>query len=427
MIHEGRHFGRLGVRGGSTMQQRLWSRDLVFDIGVNFLIYSVHFLLMLWSASYVLDRWQVSLGMAGAASGIFIIGALLARIPAGRYIDFIGRRRLFCTSVFLFFIGSLLYPYADSVGTFLAVRFIHGMAFGAVSTAAMTAAASLLPPERIGKGIGYFNLGVTVASAVGPFLAMRFIHLEELMDSAYIAAAASAALVYLAIWAKIPERVPTKAEKREIKKKDFSDFFVVRALNIGVIVFLAGMCYSSVLAFLWEYASGLGFEKTGGVYFFVCFAFAAFVGRSATGWLMDHQGRDTVIYLSLLLVVIGMIAVAVASESGLFLIGGLVLGAGYGTVTSTCHALSLSCAVAGKLGLATSTYFVMMDLGIGIGPFLAGILAETFGFQTAYLAMGALALFGIDFYYIQLGKSGRLAADRMVEIREHIRQAQQGK
>lgn len=406
------------------MQQRFWSRDLVFDIGVNFLIYSVHFMLMLWSASYVLARWQVSLGMAGVASGIFIIGALLARIPAGRYIDFIGRRRLFCTSVFIFFGGSLLYPYADHVGMFLAVRFIHGMAFGAVSTAAMTAAASLLPPERMGKGIGYFNLGVTVASAVGPFLAMRFIHMEEFMDSAYIAAAASAALAYVAIWARVPERKPTKAEKKEIRRLVWKDFFVVRAFNIGVIVFLAGLCYSSVLSFLWEYASGLGLEKTGGVYVFVCFALAAFFARSVTSWLLDHQGGDVVVYLSLLTIVAGMIAIAMATNSEWLLLGGLVLGAGYGTLTSACHVLSLSCAVAGKLGLATSTYFVMLDLGIGIGPMLAGVIASFFDFSTAYLAMGALALFGIDFYYMLLGKHGRFTASRMAEERARIREAQ---
>lgn len=407
------------------MQRRMWSRDLVFDIGVNFLIYSVHFLLMLWSATYVLSEWHVSLEMAGLASGIFIIGALLARIPAGRYIDFIGRRRLFCASVFVFFAGSLLYPYAGNVWAFLLVRFVHGMAFGAVSTAAMTAVAALLPPQRIGKVIGYFNFGVTAASAVGPFLAMRFIHMEDFMDSAYIAAAASAALAYVAIWAKIPEREPSSAERREIKKPwSLKDFFVIRAINIGVIVFLAGMCYSSVLAFLWEYTVDLGFQETGGVYFFVAFAAAAYFGRAVTGWLIDHQGRDMVIYVSLLLVVAGMILVGVSSASDFFLLGALILGAGYGTVTSTCHALSLSCAVAGKLGLATSTYFVMMDLGIGLGPVLVGLLASHFGFSTAYLAMAALALFGIDFYYIQLGKKGRFAADRMEEIRAHIRQMQ---
>ena len=54
---------------------RLWSRDYVFDIGVNFLVYSVHFLLMLWSTAYAIYTWNASISMAGLASGLFIVGA----------------------------------------------------------------------------------------------------------------------------------------------------------------------------------------------------------------------------------------------------------------------------------------------------------------------------------------------------------------
>ena len=46
---------------------RLWSRDYVFDIGVNFLVYSVHFLLMLWSTAYAIYTWNASISMAGLA------------------------------------------------------------------------------------------------------------------------------------------------------------------------------------------------------------------------------------------------------------------------------------------------------------------------------------------------------------------------
>ena len=79
----------------SQDKRPLWSRDYIFDIGVNFLVYSVHFLLMLWSTAYAIKMWQTSISMAGLASGIFIVGALIARIPAGRFIDFVGRRRMF--------------------------------------------------------------------------------------------------------------------------------------------------------------------------------------------------------------------------------------------------------------------------------------------------------------------------------------------
>ena len=118
--------------------QSLWSRDYIFDIGVNFLVYCVHFLLMLWSTAYAIKMWNASIGMAGLASGIFIVGALCARIPAGRFIDFIGRRRTFLIGTAVFALMIPGYKLAPGLATFLVVRFIHGMSFGTTSTAAST-------------------------------------------------------------------------------------------------------------------------------------------------------------------------------------------------------------------------------------------------------------------------------------------------
>ena len=87
----------------ATSPTKLWTRNYIFDIGVNFLVYCVHFLLMLWSTAYAIHTWNASIGMAGLASGLFIVGALFARIPAGRFIDFVGRRKMFLGGTAFFF------------------------------------------------------------------------------------------------------------------------------------------------------------------------------------------------------------------------------------------------------------------------------------------------------------------------------------
>ena len=153
--------------------ESLWSKDYVFDIGINFLVYSVHFLLMLWSTAYAIHTWNASIGMAGLASGLFIVGALFARIPAGRFIDFVGRRKMFLGGTSMFFLLVLCYELAPTLSVFMVVRFLHGLAFGTTSTAASTVVAALVPLKRMGTGIGYFTLGVTLASAIGPFMAMN--------------------------------------------------------------------------------------------------------------------------------------------------------------------------------------------------------------------------------------------------------------
>ena len=138
---------------------RLWSRDYVFDIGVNFLVYSVHFLLMLWSTAYAIYTWNASISMAGLASGLFIVGALFARIPAGRFIDFVGRRKMFLAGTLMFFLLVLCYELAPTLEVFMVVRFLHGLSFGTTSTAASTVVAALVPARR--------------ATAIAPLAALR--------------------------------------------------------------------------------------------------------------------------------------------------------------------------------------------------------------------------------------------------------------
>ncbi|WP_443744355.1 hypothetical protein [Sutterella sp.] len=51
----------------------------------------------------------------------------------------------------------------------------------------------------------------------------------------------------------------------------------------------------------------------------------------------------------------------------MLLAGGLLLGLGYGTMTSTGHVLAVFASPMNRVGRATATFFVLLDLGVGIG------------------------------------------------------------
>ena len=409
--------GEVQAAVGADKTERLWSRDYVFDIGVNFLIYIVHFQLMLWSTSYAIANWHVSIGTAGLASGIFIVGALVARIPAGRYIDYIGRRRMFLGGTAMFFLMVLLYRVAPDPNSFMAVRFVHGLAFGTSSTAASTVVAALVPMKRMGTGIGYFTLGVTVASAIGPYAAIRFVHGGMFESAMYFAIVVAAVILALSIFMKVPERKVSQREREELKHFAFSDFFARKSLAIAFVAMIGGICYSTVLSFLGEYAGSLHLT-IGGTWFFICFAFTSIFSRPATGWLLDHKGGSIVIYPALIALAISMLVIAFARTDAALLMGGLILGIGYGTITAACHALSIHCASARQIGVATSTYFVLLDLGIGVGPYLLGNLVNTYGFSAVYICAAVFAIFGIGFYYLELGRKSRFTPYRMEQDRE---------
>jgi len=123
-------------------------------------------------SAYAMDRFEASAAEAGLASSLFVIGSLASRLVFGRWIEKSGQKKMFCLGLLSSLIITLLYFVADNILLLYGVRFLHGAAFGVVTSAAATIAANVIPPERRGEGLGYFNLSVTLGTAIGPFLGM---------------------------------------------------------------------------------------------------------------------------------------------------------------------------------------------------------------------------------------------------------------
>ncbi len=401
---------------GKEQQEKIFSLPYLMDIAVNLFLYIVHFQLMLWSTNYVLNQWHVSMGTAGLASGIFIVGALVARIPAGRYIDYIGRHKIFLIGTILYFVLLFGYETASSLYLFMIIRFIHGVAFGMSSTAASTIVATLLPQSKLGEGIGYFTLGVTIASAIGPFLALSFTNNPSV--NIYICFGLTLLCVLMAFFIHAPEHHLTKYEIKDLHVISVDHFFSLPSLRISVIAMLGGICYSTVLSFLGAYTDHLGLRGFGTTFFFIFFAITSFVSRPLTGRLLDNRGGNIVLYPSLVFSALSMFMLAVATNDVWLLGGALMLGAGYGTITAACHALAVHCASTKQVGVATSTYFVLLDAGIGVGPYLLGNIVTAWGFSAVYETAGIISIFGILLYYILLGRNGRFTIARMRADRE---------
>ena len=58
---------------------------------------------------------------------------------------------------------------------------------------------------------------------------------------------------------------------------------------------LGGICYSTVLSFLGEYAHAMNMAEVGGTWFFICFAATSFLSRPLTGHLLDTRGGNVVV------------------------------------------------------------------------------------------------------------------------------------
>jgi len=151
-------------------RDRIWTKDFIVLLASNFFVSLSFYLLLTSMAVYAMKYFHATKSSAGLAASIFVIGALAARLYAGKFIDVVGRKKMLYSGLGLFFAGSMAYLFVTGIGCLMLIRFVHGVGFGISTTVLTTANMSTLPPSRRGEGIGYFSLSNAAGTAIGPFL-----------------------------------------------------------------------------------------------------------------------------------------------------------------------------------------------------------------------------------------------------------------
>ena len=380
-------------------KERLWTKDFITVALTNFLIYVVFYLLMVVMASYAVDKFHASTGIAGLVSGIFIIGILFGRLGAGRIVEDIGSRRVLITGTLFFIITSASYLAAINIPLLIIIRFLHGFAYGVASTATGTIVAKIIPDARRGEGIGYYSMSQILATALGPFLGIilsRHVDFKVIFIVTSIVAAISFAMSFIV--SEPTREAPRQDQVKAVKSFHISNFLEFKAIPISIIVLVVGFNYSAVLTFISLYSKQLHLEETAS-FFFLVYAITVVVSRPFSGRLLDMRGAHFVVYPCLLIFAIGMLLLSQANHGITLLLAGAIIGLGYGNFLSCGQAISIKGAPTHRLGLATATYYIFLDVGFGVGPYLFGSLVPFTGYRGLYLMMAMVILATIILYY----------------------------
>ncbi|MGZ6193002.1 MAG: MFS transporter [Syntrophales bacterium] len=380
-------------------KERLWTKDFITVTLINFLIYLIFYLLMVIMASYAIDKFHASTSIAGLVSGIFIIGILIGRLGAGRIIEDIGSKRVLLTGTMSYIITSALYIAAMNVPLLIIIRFLHGMAYGIAGTATGTIVAQIIPVSRRGEGIGYYSMSQIFATALGPFMGIllsQYVDFKMIFIITSIIAVISFAISFVVSGPTY--KAPKKDQVKGVKSFQISNFLEFSAIPISIIVLIAGFAYSVVLSFLSLYSKQLHLEEAASLFFLV-YAIIVVVSRPFSGRLLDARGANFVVYPCLFIFAIGMLLLSQASHGITLLLAGAIIGLGYGNFFSCGQAISIKEVPPHRLGLATATYFMFLDLGFGAGPYLFGSLVPFTGYRGLYLTMAMVILATVILYY----------------------------
>ncbi|MCH6266057.1 MFS transporter [Neobacillus citreus] len=389
---------------------KLWTKDFIIISAANFFLYLIFYLLLVTIAVYAVNHYHASESQAGLVTGIFIIGTLIGRLVIGRIIESVGNRKTMLLGLIFFILTSLLY-YIDSGVTFLLfTRFVHGLALGVASTATGTIVAQIIPNARKGEGIGYYSMSTTMATAIGPFIGLYMS--QHTSYSAIFSFCLALGLIsfIIALFMKVPE-VKASAKKAAVNGGfKLSNYIEPKALPIALVTLIAGICYASVLSFINFYAIEINLVSVAS-FFFIVYAVAILVSRPITGRLMDVKGANYVMYPTFILFAAGLFLLSSAGSGIIFLLAAVLIGFGFGNIQSCSQAIAVKVTPLERMGLATSTYFIALDAGLGFGPYVIGFIIPLTGYRNLYLIMAIVALACTALYYIMHGKRKETLAE----------------
>lgn len=392
-------------------KEKLWTRDLVLAFGVNLALTFVFYMFMTTMALYAVERFGASDTQAGLASSMFVIGATVARLFAGNLVDLVGRRRILAVALTVFLVASVAYVPLDvagssSLGLLLTVRGVHGVAFGIAGTAAMALAQSLIPASRRAEGTGYFTLSSTLATALGPFLALLLVHRSGYTALFVSGVVAAVVAILVALGLRAPDTPLDPDERGRLRRFHPRDMLHPGVVPVASFMLVMAIGFSGILTFLNSFAGRRGLE-TGASMFFLAYAAVLVLARFVAGPLQDRRGDNLVVYASVVLYAGGLVVLGLARTDVVLLVSAALLGAGYGTLMSAMQSIAVGRAPVHRVGIAISTHYFMLDLGVGLGPVALGLLLAHVGYGEMYLMLAGLSLAGALLYHLVHGSADR--------------------
>jgi len=345
------------------------------------------------------DQLHASFGQAGLASGIYIIGTLIARLIMGKELELIGRKRVARWGAILYLITTIAYLAVPTIAVLDGVRLLNGFAYGMTSTALNAIVTEFIPEKRKGEGINYYGLSTSLAAAIGPFIGLLLLNATSFQFIVILSAILIGISMVALFAVKINNVTLSAAHLAELKSWKVSSFIEFKVLLIAGIGFLMGLSYSSVLAFLASYAETLHLVAISS-FFFVVYAGIVTLTRPMSGRIFDRFGENYVMYPSYLFLAFGLVILAFAHNGFVLLLSGAFIGLGYGTFMSNGQAVTLKLVTSHRIGIALSTYFIGLDLGLGVGPYVLGALHNTLSFRELYLVSAVIPIVSAILYLL---------------------------
>ena len=354
---------------------------------------------------YLKERLGASAALVGAVVATFAAVETIFKTTWGSLADRVGRRPVIVSGLLLSSTAPIIMTILRSAWLFIPLRLVDGMGSAALWPVAAASIADRAAGAQRATAMGALNMFFLSGLALGPALGLYVsAFLGGYTFGFYLASAlllTAAALAVLTFGdedghrsepAAHPDRSPARTggflRVARRSPRLFSMLLVafVQMFGVGLL--------APILAIYAHEVVRLSDQMIGTLFLVIVLAVA--LASVPGGRLADRVGRPRAVIWGMVLASAGMWLLPLASRDRLPILGlaALLLGASYAVSSPAWLALMSEAAPRGATGMTMGASETAQGAGLIIGPLIGGVLYDTLGPQTPFLASAALLTAG---------------------------------
>ena len=351
-----------------------------------------------------LDDIGISLSMVGVIMGATGIGAALVGIPASAFAERFTNDHLLLIAVGASALSLMAFGFVELATALVVLRLISGLGFGAMGQSRQLFVTRGVPIHirgRVTSGMGGTH---RLALAVGPFVGGAVAAVWGFTTAFVIAGSLAAA--GLLFWI-VPggrevvqhedrEPIPVRASLRRHRRR-------IVLGGTGPMLIQAGREGRYVVIPLIADRLGLSLAEIGGL--LAVGTVVDFMIFPISGVLMDRFGRLSSIVPAFTVMAIGMVFLGLADSTVDVAFASVLIGLGNGATSGAVMTLGADLAPEGEQGPYLAGFNLVSNLGLFIGPFVVGTVADAAGLDASAFALGAILMAGVAWIVLVVGET----------------------
>lgn len=367
----------------------IYTKDVILVMAASFF-----FMFSIMMVTPLINGFAQSLGttalFAGVITGSMSIISLFLRPVAGNLSDHFSKYRLSCIGGALIALGVFGCAWAPEGNLLLAFRILNGCGFVLATVCMTTWLGLLVPREHVGEAMGFYGLMNALAMAVAPACSMNLVTYIGYRPCLALAGMSAVAMLISIQFvsdharpvnvaaAQASQPAQTSQPARTRLRGVLSTLRHIRILQknafpISLLMLLFSIPYFATQADILLYVQE-GHLNVAVGYFFVVYAIVLLIIRMTLKRYFDTVPYGKWFWKCLLASALFLIGMAFMVNTFMMIVCAALLSVGYGVIYSINQSTAMMLAPTSEQGLASSTFYLGLDIGMSTAPILGGYL-----------------------------------------------------